>query len=97
MRRCSMSGGRLAADALDPILACSLFGSRLPPGHTSGTTPTSTHVDAPAHVFINFAPQACRPHWHTVVIFINIASDEEHGSHRHITVVFIDLYSNTDG
>jgi hypothetical protein len=43
-----------------------------------GTTPTSTHADAPAHVFINFAPQEYQQHRHTFVVFIDLTPTTDH-------------------
>jgi hypothetical protein len=48
------------------------------------------------HVFINFAPQECRPHLHTIVVFIDLTPDEDHETHQHIIDIFIDICCNTD-
>jgi hypothetical protein len=48
------------------------------------------------HVFINFSPQECQAHLHTIVVFIDPTPDEDHRTHQHIVTIFIDLYCNTD-
>jgi hypothetical protein len=33
---------------------------------------------------------------HTIVVFIDLTPDEDHGTHQHLVAIFIDLYCNTD-